>query len=324
MADKSKIEWTDATWNPIRGCSRVSEGCRNCYAERTAARFSGPGQPYEGLAWPTGARAVPDKIESLATGGKSHGWTGEVRFIPELLEQPLRWRRPRKIFVNSMSDLFHEKVTKDWLDQIFAAMLVSPQHIFQILTKRPERMRDYLCNVRARDVEPHMARLRPGYGRLDWPWRNVWLGVSVEDQKTADQRIPLLMDTLAAVRWVSYEPALGPVNFRRWMDPYSDAIPRPLLRWLVAGGESGPGARPAHPDWIRTARDQCRAVGVSFFFKQWGEWIPVNQRVETGDARLHRGMDMDGVRFLRLGKKIAGHLLDGRVWQQFPMAGVRA
>lgn len=340
MSDRSKIEWTDATWNPIRGCSRVSEGCRNCYAERLAERFAGAGQPFEGVAYPNGGRDVDLKIESLAKFGKSTGWTGDVRFIPELLEQPLHWKRPRKIFVNSMSDLFHEKMQTEWIDQIFAAMLVCPQHTFQILTKRPERMRNYLSTVGARQIEPHMQRLRAGYGRLDWPWRNVWLGVSVEDQKTADARIPVLLQTPAAVRWVSYEPALGPVDFsawpkRVWLRVVGDdgSAERGRIDWVVAGGESGPGARLAHPAWFRTARDQCQAAGVPFFFKQWGEWlnstqlVPVFTSAELDKAifdshRVRRGPDnhnagLDDLYF-HVGKKRAGRLLDGREWSEFP------
>jgi protein gp37 len=332
MSDRSKIEWTDATWNPIRGCSRVSEGCRNCYAERIATRFSGPGQPYEALA-----RRSPQG---------AGGWTGEVRFIPELLDQPLHWKRPRKIFVNSMSDLFHEKVDVGWIDQIVAAMMVTPHHTFQVLTKRPERMRNYLCNVGARQIEPHMQRLRAGIGRLDWPWRNIWWGVSVEDQKTADDRIPLLLQTPAAVRWVSYEPALGPVDFWPFLIGLSRVAPSDThLDWLVAGGESGPGARPSHPDWFRAVRDQCAAANMPFFFKQWGEWTSCDQHSteQSIEKRTFRGtlvkrsetcgyycceehghIDHGEVRMIRVGKKRAGHRLDGAVWQQFPAVAPNA
>jgi protein gp37 len=312
MGDRSKIEWTDATWNPIRGCSRVSEGCRNCYAERTAARFAGAGQPYEGMAFPTGGRGVD-------AGGKSHGWTGDVRFIPELLEQPLRWKRPRKIFVNSMSDLFHEKVHGDWIDAIFKVMAQCERHTFQILTKRPERMLAFMRHYGSR--------------------RNVWLGVSVEDQSTADKRIPLLLETPAAVRWVSYEPALGPVDFtdidgKDYLKRGIGLMREPHgLDWVVAGGESGPGARCAHPKWIRTARDQCRAAGVSFFFKQWGEWLNASQlRPAFSDSELDRTVFRTVRRepednkpnagladlYFRVGKKRAGRLLDGREWSEFP------
>lgn len=322
MSDKTKIEWTDATWNPIRGCSRVSEGCRNCYAERIAARFSGPGQPYEGLA----VMGFP-KPHTPASGQRrpyvrGH-WTGEVRFIPELLDQPLRWKRPRKIFVNSMSDLFHENIPFFVIDEIFGTMAVCSQHTFQVLTKRPERMRNYLNSVGALQIGPHMQRLRAGIARLDWPWRNIWCGVSVEDQKTADERIPLLLDTPAAVRWVSYEPELGPVDFYKIAD---FSRKQWGLDWIVAGGESGPRARPAHPDWVRNVRDQCMLAGVPFFFKQWGEWLHASQ---MNGAFTDKELDRlsfktvcrdtgKGDLFFRVGKKRAGHMLDGIPWREFP------
>jgi protein gp37 len=321
MADKSKIEWTDATWNPIRGCSRVSEGCRNCYAERIAARFSGPGQPYEGTA-----RRSPQ--------GEG-GWTGEVRFVPEVLEQPLRWKHPRRIFVNSMSDLFHENVQPEWFAKIWGVMIQSPQHTFQILTKRPAIMRECLKGARRSMGKRHNAEFIKSAFGLEFPLRNIWLGVSVENQNTADERIPILLDTPAAVRFVSYEPALGPVDVRHIQHdglveidaltgdhgvyrPLIGRAPGNKLHWIIAGGESRPGARPAHPDWFRSVRDQCLAAGVPFFFKQWGEWISVDQRVLVGDARLHRGMNLHGIRMLCAGKKSAGRLLDGREWNGFP------
>jgi protein gp37 len=187
-----------------------------------------------------------------------------VRLVEEALDRPLNWKKPRRIFVNSMSDLFHEAVPDDWLDSIFRAMMHAPQHIYQILTKRPERMLAYL-----RDQG------------LGWPWRHVWLGVSVEDQATADERIPLLLQTPAAVRWVSYEPALGPVSFRwaSW-EPWNarkdrgealnhlDGLRR--LDWIVVGGESGPGARPFDYAWARSTITQCRTAGVPVFVKQLG------------------------------------------------------
>lgn len=307
MGGSTKIEWTDKVWNVLRGCSRVSEGCRNCYAERTATRFSGPGQPYEGLA----------KFHHLAADlGIEPHWTGEVRFIPELLDQPLHWKKPRKIFVNSMSDLFHEKVTDKWLSEIFGIMALCEQHTFQILTKRPARMLDVA------------SRWWGGSGRLDvGPPHNVWLGVSVEDQKTADERIPLLLQTPAAVRWVSYEPALGPVdftyalsqchNFTPYKGDYGAALVTRGIDWLVAGGESGPGARPADPMWFRGVRDQCYLARVPFFFKQWGEWIPAHT-LNLPTSRTYKGEVKDGAIMLRVGKKTAGHLLDGRAWQEFP------
>lgn len=266
--NKTTIAWTDSTWNPTRGCSRVSEGCRNCYAERVASRFSGPGMPYEGLA-------------------RDGRWTGIVRLVEGKLDQPLRWQRPRRIFVNSMSDLFHESLPDDAIDRVFAVMALAP-HVFQVLTKRPERMRAYMQHrmQHRRDqlypvsktchVVPALLRAQLGYSIAvrRWPPPNVHLGVSVEDQETADARIPLLLQTPAAVRWVSAEPLLGPIDLndsRDWMTP-GLTKPRnaPRLDWVVVGGESGPGARPCGVAWIRDVVQQCREAGVPCFVKQLG------------------------------------------------------
>jgi protein gp37 len=348
MSRNTGIEWTDATWNPIRGCSRVSEGCRNCYAETVANRFCGPGSPYEGVV-------------QIGAGGKGNGkWNGEIKFVEKHLLNPLRWKKPQRIFVNSMSDLFHEKVTDEMLCRIFAVMAVANHHTFQILTKRPERMCAFL---NARSVQHGIQRasdeqLGPGnlskgfYSLTDgtvkphtsWPLPNVWLGVSVEDQKAADARIPLLLQTPAAVRFISYEPALGPIDFgvllgtQRWIhrggepfkslpDDYEKAVD-----WVICGGESGPGARPMHPDWARSVRDQCVAADVPFFFKQWGELAPGAQQADYSRAgKMFTRIDIAGAPsndatrwaasdalFYRVGKKAAGNLLDGQVWQQFP------
>lgn len=288
MSDDTGIEWTDATWNPIRGCSRVSEGCRNCYAESVAARFSGPGMPYEGLA--------------RRTASGEARWTGQVRVVEHQLDQPLRWKRPRMIFVNSMSDLFHDEVSDETIDDIFAVMAAAPQHAFQVLTKRPERMLAYMKRVGA--SSPHdvvnarvfdLANTLSG-AHVQWPLPNVWLGVSVENQAAADDRIPLLMQTPAAVRFLSCEPLLEMVDLMK---------PGPVLAlerlgpidWVIVGGESGPGARPMHPDWARLIQAQCAYAGVPFFFKQWGEHDASGRRV---------------------GKKAAGSLLDGREYKAFP------
>ncbi len=284
MSGKSKIEWTDATWNPLRGCTKVSEGCRNCYAMHVAARFSGPGQPYEGLATRGPAR-----------------WTGEVRLIEKHLTDPLRWRKPRMVFVNSMSDLFHPAVPDEWIDRIFAVMALSPRHTFQILTKRPERMQKYLTRWpdgagRRVYVWAAAERMRPDTDHAPrpdgWPLPNVWLGTSVEDQATADERIPLLLATPAAVRFVSYEPALGPVSFRRFLWPVHGSWKRPhrseaeadaageIVAWnpqclvsahavfldqIIVGGESGPGHRPLDVAWVRAVlRDVERAASPAY------------------------------------------------------------
>ena len=346
------ISWTDATWNVLRGCSRVSLGCGGphgqggCYAERLAIRFAGPGQPYEGL------------VKSTPAGPR---WTGEVRFVEEALTLPLRWRTPRRIFVNSMSDLFHEKVADEWIDRIFAVMLLAQRHTYQVLTKRPERMRAYLSDPdhTMRVLMAMNSLMGPTIlagvdraGSSKFPCPAIHLGVSVEDQATVNARIPHLFETPAAVRWVSYEPMLGPVDFTRidggalsihYEGIDFDALHgfdmrRTKLDWIVAGGESGPGARPPHPDWFRSARDQCVAAGVPYFFKQWGEYAPVPPRaagpgrmVRAGDivvtpdgrrapikADLSCDLEGAGIPMRRFGKKAAGAMLDGREWREFP------
>ena len=359
MADGTAIEWTDASWNPIRGCTRVSEGCRHCYAETVAARWSGPGQPYEGLA----------SFVDRPGRAREARWTGDVRLIDAHLRDPLRWQRPRKVFVNSMSDLFHEGVPDLWIDRIFAVMALAPRHSFQILTKRPQRMRDYMTSLT-------LARLIAATNDLpadpiaapDWPLPNVWLGVSIEDQAAADARVPILLQTPAAVRFVSAEPLLGPIDLTalHWTDEDAEirydaltaeawvenstsasaytnqADGNTRLDWVIAGGESGPQARPMHPGWPRELRDQCADAGVAFFFQQWGEWHPAAEhdaagcpRLETPEVihrsgerelrpaeafRLVTASDLGWAAVCRLGKKRAGRTLDGRTHDDFPTA----
>ena len=342
MSDGTKIEWADATWNPVRGCTRVSEGCRNCYAERVAARFSGPGEPYEGLA---------------ERGVKGPRWTGKVRFVESALLQPLRWKRPRRIFVNSMSDLFHESLPDAAIDRIFAVMALAPQHTFMVLTKRPERMRDYVdtASGRVADAVQLMRTDRRAVGPLPhldpgarwWPLANVWLGVSVENQAAADERIPLLLATPAAKRFISAEPLLGeidltyapwPADRPKFPDTHDLSDGRDALRqiepggsridWVIVGGESGTGARPMHPDWVRSLRDQCAAARVPFFFKQWGEWVPdtsLRPGIRCGlfpdGARFDRvSLRSDGARptiMRRAGKTAAGAKIDGAEHRAF-------
>jgi protein gp37 len=282
MADKSKIEWTDATWNPIRGCSVVSEGCRNCYAMQVAARFSGKDQAYEGLAY---------RNESGAH------WSGQVNLIEQHLEDPIRWKKPRRIFVNSMSDLFHESIPDEWIDRIFAVM-AHAQHTFQVLTKRPKRMRDYLSGrLRIQAVCEAWAELQRKAERGNatpvvslaamlserWPLPNVHLGVSIEDQQTADERIPFILETPAAIRFISYEPALGPIRIARYLgcaDPdHRHSGPCSLygsdkrLKWVIVGGESGTGARPCAEEWIESVVRQCQSANVPVFVKQLGAFV---------------------------------------------------
>ena len=305
MANKTSISWTQsddgrpgATWNPIRGCSLVSEGCRNCYAMRQARRFAGPGQPYEGLV-------------NLKTGK----WTGEVAFVEDHLHDPLKWRTPRRVFVNSMSDLFYERFSNEEIAAVFGVMAACPQHTFQVLTKRPERMREWFawvgdcglqgaraaCRVAASDrIGRPVESSIPPLGGFPWPLPNVWLGTSVENQAAADERIPHLLATPAAVRFLSCEPLLGPLDLRGmtradmwsggdWLRTYEhseerDGVrvvldSRPRVDWIIAGCESGPGARPCNVEWLRSIRDQCTFPRVPFFLKQAGDWrVPLPER----------------------------------------------
>ncbi|HYF94405.1 MAG TPA: phage Gp37/Gp68 family protein [Symbiobacteriaceae bacterium] len=234
MGANSSIEWTEATWNPVTGCSKISQGCKNCYAERMAKRLQAMGNP------------------RYANGF-------ELTLHPDLLALPLSWRQPRRIFVNSMSDLFHPDVPTEYIGQVFKTMVAARHHTFQILTKRTDRA-------------GAVAHLLP------WP-ENVWMGASVESAEVVE-RIANLQTIPARVRFLSVEPLLGPIP----------ELPVAGIHWVIAGGESGPGARPMDPEWVRLIRDQCVANGVAFFFKQWG------------------GMN----------KKAAGRVLDGRTWGEWP------
>ncbi|HEV2552748.1 MAG TPA: phage Gp37/Gp68 family protein [Bosea sp. (in: a-proteobacteria)] len=337
MADRTGIEWTDASWNPVVGCSLVSPGCTNCYAMGQAARIV---RCSEGLGR---ASTYDGTVETVK--GKPV-WTGKVALASEAtLTQPLRWKRPRRIFVNSMGDIFHEDVPDEWIDRVFAVMALAPQHTFQILTKRAARMRGYFEKVRheggicdsmsiiwQRAVEiaterDLMAHYQPQLRVLP----NVWLGVSAEDQRRADERIPDLLATPAAIRFVSAEPLLGPIDFgnrqdglpsNAWLTWLDD------LDWTIVGGESGPNARPMHPDWARSIRDQCAAAGTAFFFKQWGEWSPHTAALEDDDGGI-RTSPRGGVNWqaekpggafgvFRVGKARAGRLLDGVAHDAMP------
>lgn len=284
----SGIEWTDTTWNPIVGCSVVSPGCTNCYAMRLAGTRLKDVPKYHGLTRPSKAGPV---------------WTGQWRFVEEALEQPLGWRRPRRVFVNSMSDLFGEGVEDWWIDRVFAVMACCPQHRFQVLTKRAERMRDYLnaediglrvdamvWSIVEERVDPH-ARRRDDIRAVaydadeDWPLPNVEIGVSAEDQQRADERIPYLLQASAALRFVSCEPLLGPID----LCPFDTLGVG--LDWVIVGGESGPGARPMDLTWARAIKDTRQAEGVPVFVKQLGrECIMNGLPWRPGDRK---GADMD-------------------------------
>ena len=235
MADRSKIEWTEATWNPVRGCTKISAGCQNCYAEAFAERWRGiPGHAYE------------------------QGF--DLRLVPEMLDLPLRWKTPRKIFVNSMSDLFHEGVPDEFIIEVFDIMRLASKHQFQLLTKRPERLAELSS-------------------RLPWP-RNVWVGVTIENQTTAN-RLQHLLTVPAHIKFISFEPLLGPID-----------IDLNGVDWVIVGGESGPHARPLDLEWVREIRNQCTRVGVPLFLKQLG-----GRREKYGKQKA---------------------ILDGQQWHEFP------
>lgn len=313
MTSASKIEWTGHTWNPLAGCSILSPGCTNCYAMRMAHRLAAMGVPhYQGLTKVVNGHPV---------------WTGKLALAPHsIVLEPLRRQKPTVYFVNSMSDLFHENVPDDWIDRVFAVMALTPQHTYQCLTKRSKRMRDYLARDRLPSGAPdwwpsgaahhrawiEMARINvdaSGCEPPSWPLPNVWLGISAERQKEWDERVEDLGATPAAIRFVSVEPMLDGIDAGNAFDPTVDGTYHPV-DWVIVGGESGPGARPMHPDWARSIRDQCQAAGVAFFFKQWGAWWPDSQR--TGVPSTNEGHG------IRVGKRAAGRLLDGREWNEMP------
>ena len=366
MADGSAIEWTDATWNPVVGCSLASPGCTNCYAMTMAARIErmGTAPYYAGLTQASKAGPV---------------WTGKVATAPRhVLTQPLRWRKPRRIFVNSMSDLFHDSVSDETIDRVFAVMALCPQHTFQVLTKRAARMREWFeerwqptpaqrmefgGDVVVMPANPHgedrhdqvysaASDIGTAAGLLDtkndahwdeagspkalqfaWPLPNVWLGVSAEDQARADERIPELMATPAVKRFVSCEPLLGAINLDSLRESgwhRLDALrglsihdqtentlasikPIGRLDWVIVGGESGgKSSRPMHPGWVRSLRDQCAGAEVPFFFKQWGDYLPL------GPPERWQADVPDKLEWQYLGKKAAGAELDGKTHREFP------
>lgn len=248
---ESAIEWTDATWNPVAGCTAMSAGCTNCYAIHMARRLEAMGvEKYAGLTRRSGHRTV---------------WTGAVRLDEAALSTPYRWRRPRKVFVNSMSDLFHPAVDAAFVHRVWDVMAATPRHSYQILTKRPDRMAAFAAE------------------RGQAPLSNVWLGTSVEDAAVAG-RLDDLRLVPAAIRFVSFEPLIGPVG----------AIDLAGVHWAIVGGESGPGARPIREAWIDVIHDACRKQGTGFFFKQWGAWGEDNKRrSKKSNGRIYRGTTWD-------------------------------
>lgn len=305
MGTKTGISWTEATWNPIRGCVRVSEGCRFCYAEAVAARFSGEGQPYEGLA---------KLVTPAGSATQEPRWTGAVQLVEDHLLDPIKWRKPKVIFVNSMSDLFYEKIPLAYVDRIMAVMVLAQHHTYQVLTKRADRMRDYLndpempARVMAivEELKPNSLWNGSVYQARYWlieekrPVPHIWWGVSAEDQSAADERIPALLDAQAAVRFVSYEPALGPINFSAIKADFTaapdshfmiDAIRGGIwdeangqistggkdvaaIDWIIIGGESHQDKKRARPfdiAWARSLIKDAQDEGHSaIYVKQLG------------------------------------------------------
>lgn len=367
------IEWTEKTWNPLVGCSVVSPGCKRCYAMRQAARIARMSPDlahYQGLTQPSAAGPV---------------WTGRVAEAGfDKLVEPVRRRKPTTWFVNSMSDLFHEGVDRWTIARVWAVMLLTPQHTYQLLTKRSARMREIVGDPAFIDLVCEAATTIMGAMQVDeagvdryralrdaapgsWPVANIWLGVSAEDQPRADERVPDVLATPAAVRWVSAEPLLGAIDFTGWfwgreapcadcpkdVDCACGAEPRgkidgePAIDWIVVGGESGQGARPILAADVRSIRDQCAAAGVAFFWKQWGEWIDADQWLAVLAADGHRFLGdgggvltsplnfsdaqtlarlsgaeyqhhSDGSTTIRVGKRRAGRMLDGRIHDEMP------
>ncbi len=308
--NKTRIDWTNMVWNPVRGCKRVSEGCEHCYAERQARRFFGH---------------LVRKTQNGST------WGGNVDYDQNTLLSPLRRKKPVRIFVDSMGDLFFEEVSDQQIDMVFGAMAACPQHTFMVLTKRPDRMlawatrnnaQAYIEGARRECLrivhgDPyHGATYQESLGWTTnlnvwnrWPLPNVWLGVSAENQARANERIPQLLRTPGAVRFVSCEPLLGPIDLTAVPLPDGDTLGEGLfshdtgtgLDWVIVGGETGPGARPMHPDWARSLRDQAFAAKTPFFFKHWGEWLPEQHWNQDAQHQKQR-------------------IMDGKTWDELPGA----
>jgi len=305
---KTTIEWTQESLNPTAGCSIVSPGCKNCYAMRIAHRIQHNPKLADGAY-----RGVTKKAKTGPV------WTGRVNLSQGALMRPLRWRKPRLVFVNSMSDLFHESLTSAQIARVWAVMAIAKKHTFQVLTKRPQKMLDWLSDPATRlTVELAMRAIDPTVKLETWPLPNVWCGASVEDQRRAEERIPILLRLPAAVRFLSMEPLLGPVDL-------SIVIKKrdfKKLDWVIVGGESGPKSRPMHPEWARQIRDICIQHDVRFFFKQVGSWRWVATSEATGwldRAGKMSDILVKGWQGIRYGpKKLAGRKLDGRYWEQMP------
>jgi protein gp37 len=355
---KTSIQWTDYTWNPIGGCSIESPGCINCYAQSLAGTRLMHHPLYQHTTDQTKVGPVFNGTMTVAPDDAAI-WTWPLRFKGS--KTPRRGPGARSmIFVDDMADLFHPNRPLHVIDKVYAVMALTEKHDFQVLTKRPQIMADYCNNPETpHNVLKAAGNLNwfcdtPGDGcylahRLKWPLPNVWAGTSAERQQEADERLPHLLRCKAAVRFVSYEPALGPVDLTAIPRIRAEGYMRPLdgrfnrVDWVICGGESGPDARPMHPDWARSLRDQCIAAGVPFFFKQWGTWAPHTPQpggnlggdIRAGLVQCIHPSGRDDAQILResggkrqteqgscymhrIGKKAAGAFLDGGEWQEFP------
>ena len=339
---KTRIEWTEYSWNPVTGCTPISEGCQNCYAKRMANRLRGRcGYPAD------------DPFK--------------VTMHEDRLGEPLRWKKPRRVFVCSMGDLFHPDVPFDYITQVFDVMcswrwpnkeaerigdeslLEDPGHTYMVLTKRPERVQDWLQWLS--EYWPGDSPVNVNLSAEGHFGRHIWFGVTVENQQRADERIPILLQIPAAVRFVSVEPMLGLVDLAStgalgctcpplegddgqieercsgqcvFYKNAADKMKR--INWVICGGETGPGARPMHPDWVRSLRDQCQAAGVPFFFKQWGEYCSPSQMPPDTfrEWDIQHGTEIwDDEPRWRVGKKKAGRILDGETWDEMPEGRIK-
>jgi protein gp37 len=342
----SKIQWTEQTWNPINGCSKISAGCKNCYAipmSHRLAHIPATAKKYAGITEKTEKGTI--------------NFTGKVSINDKALLEPLKRKKPTTYFVNSMGDLFHENVPFEWIDKVWAVMALCPQHTFQVLTKRPERMEAYLGYLEKDGLVCYDSNINKYYFLGVWgpnehtgisemkyrgfdpfeydtelkvhkkivfagifPLPNVWLGTSVENQEQAEKRILHLLACPAAVRFLSCEPLLEKIDLNPYVSLSDYTEWKSPIDWVIVGGESGRGARPMHPEWVRSLRNQCKESNVPFFFKQWGEWVKPSQMPDEIYSAIEEVGDGIGISDVerKLGKHASGRLLDGVEYNEMP------
>jgi protein gp37 len=322
----TKIEWTNETNNPFVGCTKISEGCKNCYALPMAVRNAHN-------------HKLPDEIREayFSVISKIDGkwnWNGKIAFIESAIYKILGWNKSRMVFLCSMGDIFHENNSFDKINEVFNAIAISQEHTFQILTKRPERMLEYFTGNYYNKQKLFLHSIDSTL--IGWPLNNLWLGVTAENQEQANKRIPILLQIPAAVRFVSVEPMLGPIDFyeitygnqfHNVLNGVLDITTSQLgilgdkLDWVICGGESGHKARPMNPEWVKSLRDQCKKAKVPFFFKQWGEYLPISRKeVEKYPLSKLLGIAEHRMVYVKVGKKQAGRLLNGKEYKEMPKA----